>query len=158
MCPGPERRIDDGFEVFEWSNSPGPTPDQSHHAYRDWLKERGGELKGDKLLDSPYIEAGRREDLHATTWTFERGLDFIKESQGQPWMLNLSIFDPHHSFKPPQSSLQRYLERFDELPLPVYEAGELENKPPYQSLDHKGAYGGSAGFAFDEMSDSDTDP
>jgi len=154
VCPGPERRVQDGFEVFEWSNSPGPTPDQKDHAYRDWLAEKGGERKEEPFVDCTTLDAGRPEELHATTWCVERGMAFIRESSelDRPWMLNLGIFDPHHSFNPPNAYLQRYLDQLEEIPSPDYIPGELATKSPHQVQDHHGAYGGTLGFAFPEMS------
>lgn len=157
VCPGPEQRDEDGFEVFEWSNSPGPTPNQQGHAYREWLEEKGGERKEEPIIDCSYLDPGRPEEVHATTWCIERGMAFIDESreQSRPWMLNLGIFDPHHSFNPPNAYLQRYLDHLDDIPLPAYEHGELRTKPPLQQVDHEGAYGGTLGFAYEEMSDRD---
>ena len=74
---------------------------------------------------------------------------------GQPWLFSVNIFDPHHAFDPPADYLERYLDRLDEIPLPNYAEGELDDKPPYQAFDHDGAYGHTTGFPYDEMSDYD---
>jgi arylsulfatase A-like enzyme len=82
---------------------------------------------------------------------------FIEEAEarGAPWYCNISIFDPHHSFNPPGAYLQPYLERLQEIPLPAWVPGELADKPPIQSQDHQGAYGGTCGFPFPHMSAQD---
>jgi len=43
----------------------------------------------------------------------------------------------------------------DEIPLPNYVEGELAAKPPYQSIDHQGAYGGRNIYGFTKMNDTD---
>ncbi len=66
------------------------------------------------------------------------------------------MFDPHHAFDPPQRLLDKYLARADELPLPQYLPGELDEKPRFQRLDHERAYNMSHiedFFRFDDMTD-----
>jgi arylsulfatase A-like enzyme len=65
------------------------------------------------------------------------------------------MFDPHHGFDPPPAYLERYMDSLQAIPLPDYARGELAAKPPYQSIDHEGAYGGGCGFPFREMSPHD---
>ena len=43
----------------------------------------------------------------------------------------------------------------DDIPLPNYVVGELENKPIWQQIDHGGAYGNKSGYPYIEMSDTD---
>ena len=70
-------------------------------------------------------------------------------------MFSINFFDPHHPFDPPESYLARYMDRLDEVPLPPFTPGELDDKPGYQAIDHRGAYGGKAGLPFDRMTDRD---
>jgi arylsulfatase len=65
-------------------------------------------------------------------------------------MMSVNIFQPHHPFFP----TEEYLDRVDpkRMPVPAYKEGELENKTPFQQIDHKGAYGGTA------LSFADTSP
>src|ERR1700733_12097570 len=64
-----------------------------------------------------------------------------QRSAGTPWMMSVNIFQPHHPFFP----TEEYLAKYDpaKMPDPVYKEGELDNKTPFQQLDHKGAYGGT---------------
>jgi arylsulfatase A-like enzyme len=84
-------------------------------------------------------------------------IEFMKQqaSGGGPWLFSVNIFDPHHSFDPPLKYLQRYLDRLDEVPLPKYVEGELENKPIWQQNDHKGPYGGIKRWGYENMTERD---
>lgn len=74
---------------------------------------------------------------------------------GKEWMFSLNCFNPHHPFDPPAEYLERYLNRLDEIPLPNYEEGELNNKPVFQQKDHEGAYDTKDYYAFEKMSEKD---
>lgn len=73
----------------------------------------------------------------------------------RPWLFSVNIFDPHHPFDPPKEYLERYLERLNEIPLPIFTDGELNNKPMYQRIDHDGAYGMKGHLAYSEMDEND---
>jgi len=156
VCRGPERRIDDGYAVFRWSQAPGHTGCKNHH-YREWLETRGGEIKKEQHPLSKWVEVGRPVEKHQTTWCCEEAMDFIRDrnDDGKPWLFSVNMFDPHHSFNPPEEYLARYVDMLDEIPLPDYVEGELNNKSPYQLVDHNGAYNGVSGFPYDEMSETD---
>ncbi|WP_207708388.1 hypothetical protein [Eisenbergiella porci] len=66
------------------------------------------------------------------------------------WMFSLNCFNPHHPFDPPAEYLERYLNRLDEIPLPNYEEGELNNKPVFQQKDHEGAYDTKDYYAYEK--------
>src|SRR3546814_16120547 len=91
--------------------------------------------------------------LHQTTWCAQKAIDFIEANAdfAAPWLFSVNIFDPHHPFDPPPELLERYLDRLDAIPLPNYIPGELDDKPAFQRIDHRGAYGGIAGFPSDEV-------
>jgi arylsulfatase A-like enzyme len=63
--------------------------------------------------------------------------------------MSVNIFQPHHPFFP----TEEYLSHYDpaKMPNPSYKEGELDNKTPFQQLDHKGAYGGT-GLSFTKTS------
>ncbi|AJY46798.1 sulfatase family protein [Martelella endophytica] len=168
--PIQERRIDDGFRVFNWSHQPASScADQAagtvrNHApnwplndYNLWLAERDGHYDTVPHPDCAHIQIGPEARFHQTTFCAERAISFIEAHQGSkaPWMFQVNIFDPHHPFDPPAEYLDRYLDRLDDIPLPDYAPGELDDKPRAQKVDHNGAYGGGAGFAYDGMSERD---
>ncbi|MBT3374770.1 MAG: sulfatase-like hydrolase/transferase [Lentisphaerae bacterium] len=154
-CPGTERRIDDGYDVFHWSHH--PNADWPSNEYGLWLAEKGERYGGERTAQSRFVSIGMPEPLHQTTWCVEKALHFMQASarKKRPWLFSINIFDPHHSFDPPAEYLKRYASVIDEIPLPNYVAGELDDKPSWQRTDHAGAYGGKGGHAYDKMSETD---
>lgn len=90
--------------------------------------------------------------LHQSYWCAEKAIEFMQTHKGRPWMFSVNFFDPHHPFDPPQEYLDRY--EPDNMPLPAYIEGELENKPNFQTIDHHGAYCGR-GLSFADTTDNE---
>ena len=153
---GTERRIDDGYDEFHWSHHPRPN-DWPTNEYIHWLQARGQTYQVAPYNGSQYVQAGMPAEHHQTTWCAQKAIDFIETNArfDQPWLFSVNIFDPHHPFDPPVEYLERYLDKLDSIPLPNYSAGELENKPIFQQIDHQGSYHNPATFAYDAMSDED---
>ena len=154
--PGTERRINDGYNEFHWSHHPR-YGDWPTNEYFHWLRERG---QTDQVAPSPlsdHILTGMPAEHHQTTWCAQKAINFIEahEDSELPWLFSVNMFDPHHPFDPPPEYLQRYLDVLDDIPLPVWQPGELEDKPPWQHVDHLGAYNNPRSFPFDEMSARD---
>jgi arylsulfatase A-like enzyme len=150
-----EPRGDDGYSVFDWSLHPPATPVS---AYTAWLSEHDVEFKREPVLDSSYVTFGMPPETSNTGWIAQRGINFIKCSAPleRPWFFTLNIEDPHDPFDPPREFLEPYLERLDEIPLPHYEPGELDDKPVFQRTDRAGVWGsGRGGFAAEKMNDTD---
>ena len=147
-----EQRIDDGYSTFHWSHH--PQPDWPENAYTQWLAARG--TAWDELYAgpaTPYVKHGVPAEFHQTTWCAEKAVEFIRQNAGRPWLFSFNCFDPHHPFDPPAEYLRRYDP--DEMPLPKYRPGELENKPHYQRLDHEWAHNEPGSFHVAAMSDDD---
>ena len=164
VAPDHERRIDDGYAEFHWSHHPAvalsPTQKGNNwptNEYNLWLRERGRAYGTTPVGNSRYVSFGVPEEDHQTTWCAQKAITFIEAHEGveRPWMFSVNIFDPHHPFEPPREYLQPYLDRLDEIPLPHHAPGELETKTTVQRIDHEGAYGGHAGFKWDEMTERD---
>ncbi|HNT34166.1 MAG TPA: sulfatase-like hydrolase/transferase [bacterium] len=155
-CPEMERRIDDGYTDFHWSHHSMGGWGLNNEYWR-WLDEHGSRYQTPEHPQCKYIMTGMPQELHQTTWCVEKAMDFImaRHRDGQPWLFSVNMFDPHHPFDPPESFLNRYLERLDEIPLPNYVEEELANKPVYQKVDHEGAYANKGQFAYDEMTEKD---
>jgi arylsulfatase A-like enzyme len=158
-CPGLadwcEPRGDDGYSVFDWSMHPPATPVSQYTA---WLSEHDIAFQREPVMDSPYVTFGMPSASSNTGWIAQRGINFIKCSAAlnRPWFFTLNIEDPHDPFDPPREFLEPYLERLDEIPLPHYEVGELENKPIFQRTDRAGVWGSGRGnFAAAAMSATD---
>ena len=52
---------------------------------------------------------------------------------GEPWLISVNPFDPHPPLDPPQEYKDRL--NVEEMPLPLWEDGEMEGKPPHQQKD-----------------------
>lgn len=156
VCKAMEKRGDDGYGVFHWSH--GGHDGWATHEYFQWLREKGQRYSSCNVDGTQLVQYGMDEEYHQTTWCTEKAVHFIEANTeyGNPWMFSLNIYDPHHPFDPPKGYLDRYLEHLDELPLPDYVAGELEQKPYFQKVDHKGAYNNhdsnNAAIIYDNMS------
>lgn len=151
-----ERRIDDGYHEFHWSHH--PSPDWPTSDYGHWLQERGVAFETPDYDGSKYVKRGMPEAHHQTTWCAQMAGNFIEAhaKAERPWAFSVNMFDPHHAFDAPVEYLERYLEVLGQIPLPNYVPGELDGKPVFQQIDHRGAYGGNPkNFPFDEMSEKD---
>ncbi len=157
---GTERRIDDGYDEFHWSHH--PKPDWPTSDYFHWLQERGVKYETPAHPESEHIQIGMPSEHHQTTWCAEKAITFIETNADfdSPWFFSVNFFDPHHAFDPPAEYLAPYLDRLDDIPLPNYAPGELDNKPIFQQIDHKGAYNSAqyrdpGNFAWDHMTEKD---
>lgn len=159
VCKVIEKRIDDGYTEFHWSHHPDRAGRGNWvmNEYSNWLVENGIEYKTPPFRGSVYVQEGMLSEYHQTTWCVNKAIDFINKCSmyNKPWMFSVNMFDPHHPFDPPIDSLERYIDILDEIPLPNYVQGELENKPVFQQKDHGGAYDTPGLFNFTHMTDED---
>lgn len=155
VCQGTEKRIDDGYAEFSWSHDPSDV--WFAHDYQQWLRDKGLRRGSKPFADSRYVQVIPSEEHSQTTWSIERAMSFIRRASGfeQPWLFSVNMFDPHHAFDPPVAALERYRAILDDIPLPNYVEGELENKPIWQQTDHGGAYGKRAGYPYKAMTGAD---
>jgi arylsulfatase len=147
-----EPRIDDGYSEFHWSHSTNCHPD--HNEYVQWLKSEGQQYRPVPVRDSKYVKISSLEpEYHQTAWCADKAVEFIEKHAGKndPWLFSVNIFDPHSPFDPPEAYLNKYLEKWDQLPLPKYTKGELDHKPSLQTKDSKGAFGIPGNFDFEQM-------
>jgi len=152
---GTERRIADGYEEFHWSHD--NTNLWVTNEYFQWLKENDAQYVKKRFKKSRFVQYGWPEEHHQTTWCIEKGINFIKQASmfDKPWLFSINIFDPHHAFDPPEKYLNRYMKFFDEIPLPNFHKGELNNKTEWQKIDHEGAYGQTERFNYTHMRERD---
>ncbi len=163
-----EPRINDGYTEFYWSHTPLPSANLTTDAggaqspwigddYTPWLRQRGAAYTRSAVAGSPWVQTSVPAELHQTTWCAEMAIDFIqRHAQGdQPWFFSVNPFDPHHAFDPPAEYLQPYLDRLDEIPLPDFTPGELEDKPIFQHQDHNGGYNNPNLYPFSRMNAQD---
>lgn len=168
VAPATEQRIDDGYSQFHWSHTPLPsrhiTTDEGGadspwqaDEYTAWLRSQGQRYSRTPVQGSPYVQTSVPAEFHQTTWCAQKAIDFItaQADAQQPWLFSVNPFDPHHPFDPPPAYLARYGERLDEIPLPDYIPGELDDKPLFQRLDHQAAYNTPGQYPYAAMSDDD---
>lgn len=153
-----ERRIDDGYSFFSWSHHPAKSGkgNWAGNEYTNWLLSQGMDFHTENLPECRFVQKGMPAEYSQTTWCFNEAMRFIdQQDPDQPWLFSLNCYDPHHPFDPPMEYLERYLPILDQIPLPDYVPGELENKSIFQRHDHEGAYNSVGNFPYDEMTDTD---
>jgi arylsulfatase A-like enzyme len=129
----PIRALDDGYQVTDWSHNKRSHP---ANGYRQWLREQGRTYEATDRPESEYVREGMPPEYHQTTWCADRACDFMRTNRDEPWLFSVNIFDPHPPFYAPEGYLDAY--DIQEVPLPNYEAGELEDKPAHQHDKHVG--------------------
>lgn len=149
----PERRIEDGYEdaAFFWHHDQWP-----YAAYGNWLDQLGLSRKFTALEGASHVEVGPPSHGTANAWAAAMAEGFIRQvpEDGRPWLFSLNLFDPHHPFRIPADRVEHWRGRVDELPLPWRRDGEDADKPVWQAIDRRGAYGGK-GISANGMSDRD---
>ena len=138
---GQEKRVDDGYRVFDYSHSHAQGRGVGNQ-YLDWLEEQG---VFDEVFEGHQIETGgnplggkarRRYSMrrscparyHQTTWCADRAIDFMRSaasrhpSERRPWLFSVNIFDPHSAYAPLD-----YENRYDpsQLPPPLFRETDL---------------------------------
>lgn len=154
VCPSMERRIDDGYDYFEWSHHPaGYKHNWPLNRYTQWLSEQGQVYETRPHPECSQVRLGMPPEYHQTKWCADKAITFMEAAKecGRPWFFSLNCFDPHHDFDPPEEYLSRYMDLLDDLPLPNYVEGELSNKPYFQTKDHGGAYDTPGHFDYDQF-------
>jgi arylsulfatase len=108
------------------------TEDHRMGPYGDYLAERGynvwDELHSASYPQSATVRSPFPEEHHQTTWITDRAIDCLNEHPAdRPFFLWVSYVHPHHPFNPPAP----YDTMYDpaEMPLPVWDAAEVEGWP-----------------------------
>jgi arylsulfatase A-like enzyme len=67
--------------------------------------------------------------LHNSVWTVDRSIEFMRtHDRARPFFLSLGFQDPHHPHALPRDFALRV--RPEDVPLPDFTEGELDDKPP----------------------------
>ena len=125
---GQEKRVDDGYRVFEYSHS-HKGPQDIGHNYAEWLRAKGANpdtLLADyspetyqagakiKSFGGVYVPTKDKDNvpphLHQTHWCTEKAIEFVQKNrhENQPWLLSINPFDPHAPFDAPWDYFRRY--------------------------------------------------
>ena len=154
-----EKRTDDGYSVMKWSHHPHDDWAEGVNHYQTWLKEKGydwNEIYGGRFTtmatwppkENPNYSGktvGVPAELHQTTWCVSETIDFIEAQKGKDsgWLISINPFDPHVPLDPPEEYKARL--KIEDMPLPLWKPGEMDNKPPHQQKDY--VIGGQNGGA-----------
>lgn len=164
-----EKRTDDGYTYMQWSEHPNDDWPNGENDYQNWLKEKG--VKWEEIYGGRYTsmakwppienpnwtgkEVGVPKEYHQTTWCVEKAIEFIDQNKDKedPWLISINCYDPHPPLDPPQEYKDRL--KIEDMPLPLWKDGELDNKPPHQQKDY--IIGGQNGGADSITTLSDDD-
>lgn len=138
--PETDERINDGYKLFEWSHDLW-AGGLDHNAWLIWLRKQGVAVPKEPKGQGPTWGMPIESRYTQTAWCADVANSFMRDQKGNgPWLMSVNIFQPHHPFFP----TEEYLAKYDpnKMPDPKYKEGELDNKTPFQQLDHTGAYGG----------------
>ena len=142
-----EKRVDDGYGYFLYSNAPKGANDYGHD-YAEWIRSQGADpeellrdyhkmdsyRQGAKVKSIGGVYEPTAEDdnvplhLHQTHWCTEKSIEFIDKNrrENQQWMLSVNPFDPHAAFDPPYEYYKRY--DVDQMPGAHFEPDDLNHQ------------------------------
>ena len=126
-----EKRPDDGYDEFYWSQHPYPDWDEGHD-YADWLEEKGCNPKELYSMKDPY-GTGVPRDLSQSAWCADRAIDFIGRNREKPWLLSINPFDPHPPFDPPKEFMSKYDP--DNMSYPYFRESDIEENSRFGNVD-----------------------
>lgn len=112
-----------GFEGIDSNEASQKLNFYYENDYQTWLKERCGDhvdLYSHGMSDNSWLARASTlsEDLHDTTWTVTKSIDFIKRhDRTRPYFLNISFHRPHPPIDPPQFYWDEYMRKPFVLPL-----------------------------------------
>lgn len=131
---GYDHRPQHGFTDYWWTyRYQGGHPD----CLDEYFKKEGVEnlyIKGIPAINSEvqFMHYAVTSDprQQRTTWTIDRGLDFLRQADDRPWFLFLSVKDPHPIIVTPPHTLEHYpIERIE---LPETWRDPMAGKPKHQ--------------------------
>lgn len=125
----PEPRFNDGFTYWQHSHAPRDDWQEGTHQYADWVREQGQSL--DEMRNAPERV---KPEYHQTKWASDCAIDYLSQDHGgNPWLLNINVYDPHPPFIPPAE----YDAQFnpDDMPGPYFKESDLKNQKRLENID-----------------------
>jgi arylsulfatase A-like enzyme len=127
-----------GFQTVELSLGHGTYGLAGH--YGAWLRTQVSEARLEELnqaaMRGAYDFSCNACDwslpaaLHSSVWTAERAITFLREEgRRRPFLLAVGFQDPHHPHVVPRDYTGRVSP--SAVPLPAWQPGELDDKPPH---------------------------
>ncbi len=128
-----EKRYDDGFRAFYYSNLPYPDEADDRNCYYQWLRDEKG-VDPYELFEhrAPFCGPGVPSELHQVTWCSEMAMRFMSEPRDGPWLMVLNPFDPHPPYDPPAEFLDRY--QPNALAPPLFQKSDLERQTAFHGI------------------------
>lgn len=124
----PEPRLDDGFDYWQHSHAPRDDWPPGTHAYADWVRAQGMNLKELSMAGSPIPSP-----YHQTKWASDCAIDFISQKRDRPWMLNINVYDPHPPFNPPEEYGKTFAS--EDMPGPHFRNSDLQHQKKLEAID-----------------------
>ncbi|MBU2937752.1 MULTISPECIES: sulfatase family protein [Pacificibacter] len=137
-----------GYDMVKWCHGPRDGWGDDN-AYQKWLRSQGVSWETDYHGKNGGIDP----QFHQTTWCANEAIGFMDAHEDTPWMLSINIFDPHHPFDPPAEYKAKY--PAEDMPLPKWREGELDNKPLIQRDDYENGGQSGLGPSCKTMTDRD---
>jgi arylsulfatase A-like enzyme len=141
---GREARVEDGYEVFQYSHAPRHDWKRGHD-YAEWLDAQEADARA-LLAVRPdqygvCVPTEERDNvpphLHQTAWCTEQAISFVSERPDRPWVLSVNPYDPHPPYNPPWD----YFRRYDPatLPGPHFRESDLAHQSKLSGVDFQTA-------------------
>lgn len=119
-------------EYLEWLQQASPKDYEIVKMQGERKAKEDRASAADKTVNGPpQVYASEvNSQYHQSTWIADRVIDLINETTGgHPFFALCSFVDPHHPFDPPAPYSTMYDP--DKLAPPIWQEGELEDKPPH---------------------------
>jgi arylsulfatase A-like enzyme len=127
-----------GFDTVELAQGHATYGMNGH--YGAWVREQAGAAaverwgKATNLCEASFGGNAFDWDIpveyHNSTWTADRAIAFLRgHATDRPFMLAVGFQDPHHPHCVPVDQRDRVSP--EDVPLPAFVAGELDDKPPH---------------------------
>jgi len=162
MDPDPSTAIDPqpGEDEFPWYGFDRACLTEDHRMgpYGGYLARRGynvwDELHSASTAQHATVRSPFPEEHHQTTWITDRALDYLKgHPPDVPFFLWVSYVHPHHPFNPPAPYDAMY--RPQDMPLPVWREGEVEDWPEAYRRKYFATEGGHEAVGMCHLQDAD---
>ena len=135
-----------GFDTVELALAHGPGGMRGH--YGAWVRAQVSAEEfaayQEAHTDAKHHFGGEAYDwdlplrLHNSVWTADRTVDWLEREGERPFLLAVGFEDPHHPHAVPREFSDRV--RPEEVPLPDFSPGELDDRPPFFRLAHEGRW------------------
>ncbi|GGO81800.1 phosphonate monoester hydrolase [Marinobacterium nitratireducens] len=97
----PDQSVNPDLRYNEYLRSQGYESHNPWHDFANSAEGDDGEVLSGWSMRNCHLPARVREEDSETAYTTRRAMDFISESEGEPWCLHLSYIKPHWPYMAP---------------------------------------------------------